>query len=279
MRRLSRVHGRGLAWQARCRLEALPGGALLLALTVFATTPVLGAQAVPALEKVKQSVVGLGTFMATRTPPLTFVGTGFIVADGRHVVTNAHVVQAPLDTSRMESRIVLVSRAGEPVSRRAELIALDKDHDLAVLRFTGEQLPALRIGDSDRISEGQLLAFTGFPIGMVLGFHPATHRAMVSAITPVAVPGITARQLNERMISRLRDSAYRVFQLDATAYPGNSGSPLYDPEDGSVYGIINSVFVQGTRESAISRPSGITYAIPGRHIREILRAAKVAGFD
>jgi S1-C subfamily serine protease len=79
------------------------------------------------------------------------------------------------------------------------------------------------------------------------------------------------------MVSRIRDSVYRVFQLDAIAYPGNSGSPVYDPEDGTVYGIINSVFVQGTREAAISRPSGITYAIPGQYIRDMLLNAKVAG--
>ena len=102
---------------------------------------------------------------------------------------------------------------------------------------------------------------------------------MVAAITPVATPGITARQLNARMINRIRDSVYNVFQLDGTAYPGNSGSPLYDPADGTVYGIINSVFVQGTRESAISRPSGITYAIPGRFIREFLQREKIAGFE
>jgi S1-C subfamily serine protease len=114
---------------------------------------------------------------------------------------------------------------------------------------------------------------------MVLGFHPATHSAMVAAITPVALPGMTARQLNARAISRIRDSAYRIFQLDGTAYPGNSGSPLYDPLDGTVYGIINSVFIQGTRESAIGRPSGITYAIPSRHVREMLQRQKVPGFE
>jgi S1-C subfamily serine protease len=102
---------------------------------------------------------------------------------------------------------------------------------------------------------------------------------MVSAITPVVRPGITAKDLSARMISRTRESVYNVFQLDGTAYPGNSGSPLYDPEDGTVYGIINSVFVQGTRESAISRPSGITYAIPGRHIRELLQREKTPGFE
>jgi S1-C subfamily serine protease len=119
------------------------------------------------------------------------------------------------------------------------------------------------------------LAFTGFPIGMALGLYPATHRATLAALVPVARAGLTARQLTPRLVSRLRDSAYVIFQLDATAYPGNSGSPLYDPEDGRVYGIVNSVFIQGTREQAIRNPSGITYAIPSDHIRDILKQAQV----
>jgi S1-C subfamily serine protease len=231
------------------------------------------------IEQVKPSIVGIGTFLKVRSPNVQFTGTGFAVADGRYVVTNAHVVVRPLDEANKESRIVLVSRGGEPVSRNAELLAVDKDHDIALLRIAGEPLPAMRLGDSSKVREGQMLAFTGFPIGMVLGFHPATHRGMVAAITPVALPGITARDLTAKAISRIRETVYRVFQLDGTAYPGNSGSPLYDPEDGTVYGIINSVFIQGTREAAISRPSGITYAIPGQYIREMLRDAKVGGFE
>jgi S1-C subfamily serine protease len=189
------------------------------------------------------------------------------------------VVARPLDEANKESRIVLVSRGGEPAPRDAEVLAVDRDHDIALIRIGGDPLPAMRLGDSTRVREGQVLAFTGFPIALVLGFHPATHRGMVAAITPVALPGITARSLTAKSVSRIRESAYRVFQLDGTAYPGNSGSPLYDPEDGTVYGIINSVFIQGTREAAISRPSGITYAIPGQYIRDMLREAKVAGFE
>ncbi len=259
-------------------------GRLLLLLclaqnAVMWTAPACTAELTQTIERVKPSVVGIGTFIKTRSPSIQFVGTGFVVADGRYVVTNAHVVDKPLDVDKKEIPIVLVSRDGLPQPREAELLALDKDHDLALLRISGDPLPALKLGDSASVREGRMLVFTGFPIGMVLGFHPATHRAMVAAITPVALPGITARQLNARMISRIRDSVYRVFQLDGTAYPGNSGSALYDPDDGTVYGIINSVFVQGTRESAISRPSGITYAIPGVYIRELLQQAKVAGFE
>lgn len=241
--------------------------------------PARGAELAQTIAQVKPSVIAIGTFLKTRSPSIQFVGTGFVVADGRHVITNAHTVANPLDAEKKEARIVLVSRDGEPQAREAELLAIDTEHDVALLKIHGEPLPAMKLGDSASVREGQMLAFTGFPIGMVLGFHPATHRAMVSAITPVALPGITARQLHPRTISRIRDSVYSVFQLDATAYPGNSGSPLYDPADGTVYGIINKVFVQGTRESAIGQPSGITYAIPGRYIRELLQRGKVAGFE
>jgi S1-C subfamily serine protease len=151
--------------------------------------------------------------------------------------------------------------------------------DLALLRLSGEPLPALRLGDSASVREGRAFAFTGFPLGMVLGFNPATHRATVSAITPVALPAANTRELTAKMINRLQNEVYRVFQLDGTAYPGNSGSPLYDPGDGRVYGIIYSTFVQGTREAAVRQPSGITYAIPAAHMRSLLEGAKVPGLD
>ena len=68
--------------------------------------------------------------------------------------------------------------------------------------------------------------------------------------------------------------AYSVFQLDATAYPGNSGSPVYDVASGEVVGIVNSVFVKGTKESALSAPSGITYAIPASKLIDLLQRSR-----
>jgi S1-C subfamily serine protease len=72
----------------------------------------------------------------------------------------------------------------------------------------------------------------------------------------------------------VRSGVFPVLQLDATAYPGNSGSPLYEIETGRVVGIINMVFVKGTRESTLSQPSGITFAVPVRHLEELLAAAQ-----
>ena len=149
---------------------------------------------------------------------------------------------------------------------------MDVEHDLALLRVNGKALPHMRLGNSQRVREGQSIAFTGFPIGTVLGLYPATHRGIVSAITPIAIPAGSSRQLDAAMIKRLRNP-YNVFQLDATAYPGNSGSPLYDPNTGRVLGVINMVFVKGTKENVLSQPSGITYAIPGQYVRALLKEA------
>jgi S1-C subfamily serine protease len=142
----------------------------------------------------------------------------------------------------------------------------DHNHDLAVLRIEGTALPALKLRSSDTVREGQLIAFTGFPIGGALGFSPVTHRGMVSSITPIALPGANAAQLNEKVIRRIKTGTFNIFQLDATAYPGNSGSPVFDQESGEVIGVINMVFIKGTKESALSQPSGITYAIPANYL-------------
>jgi S1-C subfamily serine protease len=77
------------------------------------------------------------------------------------------------------------------------------------------------------------------------------------------------------MIRRLEEN-YSVFQLDATAYPGNSGSPLYDAETGDVIGIVSSVFVKETKEKLLRDPSGISYAIPIRHAKALLAKAGVS---
>jgi S1-C subfamily serine protease len=230
-----------------------------------------GAELPQTIAQIKPAIVGVGTFEITRSPAVNFMGTGFVVGDGRHVITNAHVIPTMLDAERKESLIVIVGQGKETQVRDAKPVAMDKDHDLALLRISGTALPMIKLGDSSTVHEGQMLAFTGYPIGMVLGLHPVTHRAMVSSITPVVMPGLNSRQLDVKMINRLRSSPYDVFQLDGTAYPGNSGSPLYDPKTGLVYGVVNMVFVKGTKETALAQPSGITYAIPGNYIHDLMR--------
>jgi S1-C subfamily serine protease len=251
---------------------------LFLALALAAPS---GAYAQPAsdaprtIERVKGSVVAVGTFHRTRAPQFRFLGTGFAVGDGATIVTNAHVLPAKLDAEQLETIAIVVPRPGREVQvRQAMRGAVDPAHDLALLRIEGAPLPALAVRDSDGVREGELVLFTGFPIGNVLGPFPATHRGMVAAITPIAIPPAHSSQLNPRVLRQLASGAFPVFQLDATAYPGNSGSPVYDPATGEVIGIVNMVFVKGTKESALTQPSGITYAIPSRHLVELLKSAR-----
>ncbi len=76
-------------------------------------------------------------------------------------------------------------------------------HDLTLLQIDGPPVPALPLADSDRVKEGQELAFMGFPIGGALGFSSVTHRAMVSSITQARLPSAQSGQLNERAIRGL----------------------------------------------------------------------------
>jgi S1-C subfamily serine protease len=155
------------------------------------------------------------------------------------------------------------------------VLEVDKVHDLTLLRFEGPAVPALSVRDSDSVQEGQAIAFMGFPIGGALGFSPVTHRGMVSSIAAAALPMASAQQLNEKTIRSLRaGSSFDIFQLDGTAYPGNSGGPLFDPETGEVLGVVNMVFIKGTRESALANPSGISYAIPSGFVLQLLQRGK-----
>ena len=224
------------------------------------------------VESIKRAIVAVGTLQPDRAPPVIFRGTGFVVADGTHVVTNAHVLPHALDIREKEKIVVFSGKGDEAEALDAKAIAVDTEHDLALLKISGPPRPAVRFGDSSLAREGDSLAFTGFPIGVVLGYYPATHRATLSAITPIVIPAAHSEQLSAESIRRLR-TPFTVFQLDATAYPGNSGSPLYRPESGKVVGIVNMVFVKSTKEHILSDPSGIAYAIPGDYIVSLIRKA------
>ncbi len=222
------------------------------------------------IEKIKPSIVGIGTFQRTRRPPSIFRGTGFVVADGLHVATNAHVLSEKVDSDKREIIAIFSGKSNAIEIREATIVAEDLDHDMGILRITGRPLPAMPLGDPDRVREGETYAFTGFPIGMVLGLNAVTHVAIISSITPIVIPQFSGQQLDKKVLMRLT-APYNVFQLDATAYPGNSGSPLYHPDTGQVVGVINKVFIQETKETVIQKPSGISYAIPIGYLKNLLK--------
>jgi serine protease Do len=229
------------------------------------------------IDKIKASIVAVGTVQPTRRPAAKFQATGFVVAQGRHIITNAHALPDFLDTQNKETLAIFIGQ-GKPIeSRLATKIAIDPIHDLALLEIEGAPLPPLRLGESQSLREGQRIAFTGFPIGVVLGLFPVTHTGIISAISPVAIPVPAAGQLDAITLKRLKSEPFEVLQLDATAYPGNSGSPLYEPHTGQVVGVINKVFVQESKETLLEKPSGITYAIPIRYAQALLKQAGVPG--
>ncbi len=255
------------------------GIGLLLAWAAFAAPGGAAAQDLrPLIRQVTPSIVGLGTFLATRSPKADLRGTGFVVADGLHVVTNSHVVARRSTLAKGERIVALIGRGKTIEVRETKLLGRDAVHDAALLRISGEPLPALTLGNEKQVAAGLPVAFTGFPIGAVLGLYPVTHRGIVSAITPSAVPQRDTEHLDPKFIRQLRNP-YMVFQLDATAYPGNSGGPLYEQKTGRVVGIVSSVFVKDSKEkvfSAIGNPSGITYAIPIGYTKTLMRKAGLA---
>jgi serine protease Do len=226
------------------------------------------------IARLKPSIVLVGTFKATSSPRFQLRGTGFLVGDGSRLVTNAHVLPGAAEAD--PGTVVVQTRGpdGEWQLRDVVLVEKDDAHDLALLRMDGPTGKPFTLGDSTRAREGQDLAFMGFPIGGVLGFSVVTHRAVISSITAAALPSPSAERLKEQAIRGLRDGTFDIFQLDATAYPGNSGGPLFDPETGDLLGVVNMVLIKGTRESALSQPSGISYAIPSVHVKNLLERNK-----
>lgn len=253
---------------------------LVAAIAVVAAAlpdPAAAQTAQATIERVKPSILAIGTFQATRVPQFNFRGTGFVVGDGTLAATNAHVIPATLEPGADPELLVAVLPAGDGsrvAMRKLRRAAIDADHDLALMKMEGAPLSPLALRDSAGVVEGDSLLFTGFPIGGALGLFPATHRAMIAAVAPIAIPSLSGQRLDAKSIRRLRDSAFSMFQLDATAFPGNSGSPLYDPVSGEVVGVLNMVFVKGTKEAALTQPSGISYAVPSRFLIDLLARAR-----
>ena len=187
------------------------------------------ANLVETIGKIKPSVVGVGVYTPLGQPRNELRGTGFAVADGQYVVTNKHVLPEVLDEELNQKMVVFVGNGKDAKPRNATIVDSDLVHDLALLKVEGNALPPMSLAKDKFIKEGSTIAFTGFPIGAILGL-----------------------------------------------YPVNSGSAMYNQHTGEVIGVINKVFVQDTKEGAISNPSGITYAIPVKWVRELLKKNNVA---
>ncbi|WP_440903449.1 S1 family peptidase [Catenovulum sp. SX2] len=229
-----------------------------------------GQQLPQTIKQIKASIVGIGTYNPTGSPRAQVTGTGFVFADGSYVATNQHVIPELVDGDKT-SIVVFIGSGKSPKIDYATLVKTDEEHDLAILKLSSHTLKPLKLTkQQDFIDDGTEIAFTGYPIGSVLGLYPVTHRGIVSAVTPVAIPAANSTQLNIARLKRLRDP-WMTYQLDATAYPGNSGSPVYLQSTGEVIAIINKVLVKESKENVLSDPSGITYAIPVKYLAQLMQ--------
>jgi serine protease Do len=242
------------------------------ALMLFAAALPAQADVADTLQSVKPGVVGVGIYSPASSPRANLMGTGFAVLDGRYIVSCAHIFAKQPDSEKKETFAVFIGRDRQMAVRQARLIATDRTRDLALLKIDGEPLPPLTLGDSARAREGWQLYFTGYPIGSVLGLNPSTHRAGLAAVVPIYTPVRNTAQLTTRTLKQAHEP-FEVFALDAIAYPGNSGSPVWHPDTGEVLGVVNSVYVKGAKEAALSAPSGISYAIPVKYVHQLLEKA------
>jgi len=219
------------------------------------------------IQRIKTGVVAIGTYHFNTKPMVQFAGTGFVIANGNRIVTNYHVVAAIKKNKRLFN--LRIFHKNLPLKGiKAIILAEDEFHDLAILEIKGTGLPAVPLEKKQSVEEGHRIAFTGYPIGLVLGLHSTTHTGIISAIAPIILPSPTARIIDGGLIKHLKEP-FDIFQIDAVAYPGNSGSPVYRIATGEVVGVINMVFIKGKKEHVLKNPTGITYAIPVKFVHKL----------
>jgi len=195
-----------------------------------------------AIQNVSPAVVTVATLRVIRenffdTIPLRGLGSGIIFDSNGGILTNHHIVE---DASRVE----VVTTEGKKF--KGEVLGSDAMSDIAVVRVDGEDLPKVKLGDSDNLVVGQIAIAIGNPYGYLLPGPTAT----------VGVVSALRRHIH------IEDHMYEdLIQTDAAINPGNSGGPLVD-STGSVIGVntANIPFAQG-----------IGFAIPINSARRIAK--------
>ena len=158
--------------------------------------------------------------------PRTGLGSGFIVDSSGVILTNAHVVEGA-----DEVRVKLPDRR----EFRGKVAGIDTTTDIAVVKIDARDLPAVKIGDPQKVRVGEWVLAIGSPFG----FENTVTAGIVSA---------TSRSLPE-------GSYVPFIQTDAAVNPGNSGGPLFNMQ-GQVIGINSQIY---SRSGGFQ---GIAFAIP-----------------
>jgi len=112
-------------------------GILIFVIKAFIWAPFVlpmvasGASLPDTIDAVRESIVAVGTIIPTRRPPGIFLATGFVVADGTHVITNAHALPSELDYLKKESLAILIQKKSKAEALKVELVRMDQDHDVS----------------------------------------------------------------------------------------------------------------------------------------------------
>lgn len=228
---------------------------------------------VETVKALRPSVVAVGTYRRDDTPTIRYFGTGFVVEDGKMVVTNAHVVEALRKAKRLDDVRCFFPDGGQTRGREAKVLLEDAFHDVALLAMEGRPAPAVKLAEVGDPPQGRSVGVLGYPIGTLLGLQPAVHKGVVAAVVPAVRPQPSGTKITPQLAAAIK-KPYNLYQLDMVVYPGNSGSPLFDARNGEVVGIINMQLAWRTREVLFEKPSGIGYAVPVRWIHEIIRRHK-----
>ena len=169
------------------------------------------------------------------------LGSGFILSPDGYILTNAHV-------ARDADKIIV--RLSDQRERPAKLIGADEMTDVALLKIDGENLPAVKIGDSDTLEVGEWVLAIGSPFGLE---HTAT-QGIVSAVG-----------------RNLPSGTYVPFiQSDVAVNPGSSGGPLFNLR-GEVIGINSQIY------SSTGGYMGLSFAIPIKLAMQVVEQIKSTG--
>lgn len=184
-------------------------------------------------------------------------GSGVIVDSDGYIVTNAHVVEnatrieveLPIDaTGAAAPGRSILKRRGRTVG--AQIVSIDHETDIAVVKVEAAGLPTLTFGDSDDLRSGQLVLAFGSPLGL----DSSVSMGVVSAV---------ARQLTP-------EDPMIYIQTDATINPGNSGGALVDTA-GRLVGINTLIYTQS------GGSEGIGFAAPSNIVRNVFTQIRKHG--
>ncbi len=205
-------------------------------------------------EMVNPGVVSIVTYATAGTPQSERVllgqGSGFVIDDLGHIVTNQHVVQ---DADEIEVDFPSGMKAW------ATLVGTDPDSDLAVIKVdvSASVLVPLPLGDSDLVQVGELVIAIGNPFGLsgtlTVGVVSALGRTLASER---AAPGGGTF------------SAADLIQTDAAINPGNSGGPLLNMR-GEVIGVNRAIRTESFTLSGDAASSGVGFAVPSNIVRRV----------